>query len=156
MAALRTRGSASWPTRNRRLRLIKMTATTASSTPIRIDPTASGTGLSVNWWRPSPAAAMTRPIRAAESSANTARRVGSEVAMMCSRRSRCNSSASGLACRIDCEKETASRTNEMASTMYPMAKFSAASRCMSSWMPWVTDTAAPATNSPTAANSDHT
>ena len=41
--ARRTRGSASCPTKNHRFRLINSTATTPSSTPIRIDPTASGT-----------------------------------------------------------------------------------------------------------------
>jgi len=122
IAAARTWGSASWPTRNRRLRLIKTTATTASSTPIRIDPTASGTGEPVSWWMPSPAAAMTTPTRAAESSANTARSVGSEVASTWSMRSRCIDSASGLACRTDRRNEVPSRTNETASTMYPMTK----------------------------------
>ena len=99
---------------------------------------------------------MTRPIRAAESSANTARRVGSEVASTCSIRSRCSDSASGLACRTDCRNEIPSRTNETASTTYPTTKWLAGSGWMSSWTPCVTDTAAPATNSPSAANSDHT
>ncbi len=123
MAAVRTRGSASWPTRNRRLRLIRTIATAASSTPTRIDPAASGTGDPVSWWAARPAAAMSRPASAAESSANTARRVGSEVARTCSMRSRSSDSASGLACRTDCRKETPSRTKETASTTYPTAKW---------------------------------
>ncbi len=99
---------------------------------------------------------MIKPIRAAESSANTARRVGSEVASTCSIRSRCTDSASGLAWRTDCRNEIPSNTNDTPSTMYPTAKWLAGSGWMSSWMPCVTDTAAPATNSPRAANSDHT
>ncbi len=44
----------------------------------------------------------------------------------------------------------------MARTTYPTRKYPAASGVMSSWMPRVTETAAPATNSPIAANSDQT
>ena len=49
-----------------------------------------------------------------------------------------------------------SSRNDTASTMYPMTKSLAGSGSKSSWMPWVIDTAAPATNSPSAANSDQT
>ena len=99
---------------------------------------------------------MTRPVKAAESSANTARRVGSEVTITCSSRSRCNDSASDLACRADCRNEIPSRTKDTASTTYPTANRSAGPGWISSWMPCVTDTAPPATKSPSAANSDHT
>ncbi len=75
---------------------------------------------------------------------------------MCSMRSRCIDWASGLACRTDCRKEIASRTNETASTTYPTTKWPPGSGVMISWTPRVTDTAAPATNSPSAANSDQT
>ena len=156
MAAARTRESASWPIRNRRLRLIKSIATTASSAPTRIDPIASGTGEPVSSWAPRPAAAMSTPASAAESSANTARRVGSEVTRTCSMRSRCIAWASGLACRNDCRKEIASSTKETASTTYPTMKSLAGSGLMSSWTPCATEIAAPATNSPSAASSDHT
>jgi hypothetical protein len=156
MAADRTRGSASSPTRNRRLRLIRTIATTPSSTPTPIDATASGVAEPVSWCRPSPAAAMTRPVRAAESSANTARRVGSEVASTCSITSRWNVAASPLACRTDCRNEVPSSRKDAASTMYPMTKCSAGSGWNSSWTPCVTETAPPATNSPSAANSAHT
>ena len=66
---------------------------------------------------------MTKPIRAAESSANTARSVGSEVTSTYSIRSRCTDSASGLAWRTDCRNEIPSRTNDTASTTYPTAKW---------------------------------
>ena len=71
-------------------------------------------------------------------------------------RSRSNDSASCLTCRTDCNNETPSRTNETASTTYPTTKSLAGSGLTSSWTPCVTDTAAPATNSPSAANSDQT
>ncbi len=156
MAAERTRGSASSPTRNCRLRLIRTTATTPSSAPTPIDATASGVAEPVSWCRPSPPPAMTRPVRAAASSANTARRVGSEVASTCSIRSRWNESASPLACRTDCRNEVPSSRNDTASTMYPKTKCPAGSGCRSSVTPCVTEIAPPATNSPSAANSAHT
>ena len=90
--------------------------------PIRMDPTASGTEEPVHSWAARPAVAMISPARAATSSANTARSVGSEVASTCSMRSRCSDVASFLACRADCRKEIASRTNEIASTIYPTMK----------------------------------
>jgi hypothetical protein len=40
--------------------------------------------------------------------------------------------------------------------MYPTTKSLAGSGCMSSWMPCAMEIAAPATNRPTAASSDHT
>src|SRR6185369_14497209 len=45
---------------------------------------------------------------------------------------------------------------EMARTTYPTTKSVAASGWMSSCTPWVIDTAEPATNNPSAANSDQT
>src|SRR5262252_6849044 len=93
---------------------------------------------------------MTKPVKAAESSANTARSVGSEVAITCSIRSRCNDSASDLACRTDWRNEIPSRTKDTASTTYPTRKCSAGSGWISSWMPCVTDMAPPATKSVSA------
>ena len=62
----------------------------------------------------------------------------------------------GRACRTDCRNEIPSSRNDTASTTYPMTKSLAGSGSTSSWMPCVIDTAAPATNRPSAANSDQT
>jgi len=115
-AAARTRPSASSPTRNCRFRLIRAMAITASKRPIRIDPTASGVTEPVTWCAARPIAAMTRPINAAESSANTALRVGSDVAMTCSIRSRSSACATGFAWWIDLAREMPSSTKEIART----------------------------------------
>ena len=50
--------------------------------------------------------------------------------------------------RTDCRNEIPSRTNDTASTTYPTAKWLAGSGWMSSWMPCVTDTAAPSHEQP--------
>ena len=59
---------------------------------------------------------MARPMSAAESSAKTARSVGSLVAMTAPIRSRSINSAVGLACRTERKNEIPSSTNETAST----------------------------------------
>src|SRR5262249_11850869 len=61
-----------------------------------------------------------------------------------------------LAQRAERQNEMASRMNERASTAYPTPKSSAGVGLRSSLTPWKTDTAPPATNSPSAANNDHT
>ena len=68
-----------------------------------------------------PANAMTRPMSAAESSANTARSVGLEVLRMCSTVLVPRSLASLCAWRYDWRKETPSKTNDTASTPYAIA-----------------------------------
>ena len=49
-----------------------------------------------------------------------------------------------------------SSTNDNASTISRSRKSLAGSGVISSWIPWVIETAAPATNRPSAANSDQT
>lgn len=61
------------------LRRIRKTATKPSRTPTAIDPIASHIGFPVIWCRANAVAAMTMPINALRSSANTERSTGLEV-----------------------------------------------------------------------------
>ena len=117
-AASSSIGDASMPTRNRRLRSISTTATTASSTPTRIEPIASGVGEPVIWCSATPPPAMRMPISAAASSANTALNVGSDVCSAWSSRSRSIDCASRPTCRNAWANDTPSSTNAMPSTAY--------------------------------------
>jgi hypothetical protein len=114
-AAARIRGASS-PIRNSRFRSMRTVATAASRTPTRMDSMASGVAEPVSWWAPSPTAAIARPMSAAESSANTARSVGSLVAMTAPMRSRSINFAVGLAWRTDRRNKIPSSANETAST----------------------------------------
>ena len=126
-ASLQRAGPPPAPTRNRRLRSMSTIATTASSTPTRIDPIASGTGDPVTWCSPMPAVAMRMPTSAAASSKNTARTVGSEVSRTWSSRSRSCVAAARFACRDACRNEIPSSTNDTASTTYATMKSPAGS-----------------------------
>ena len=88
------------------------TATTASSTPTRIEPTASGTGEPVTWCSAMPTVAMRMPTSAAASSKNTARTVGSDVSSTCSSTSRSCRAAARFTWRDACTNEIPSSTAE--------------------------------------------
>jgi hypothetical protein len=63
-AAAQIIGSTASPTRKHRLRSIRTTEVTASSSPTSIDPTASGTDEPVTWCRATPAEAAAGVSRA--------------------------------------------------------------------------------------------
>ncbi len=64
------------------LRPMRNSATPPSKTPTRIEPIASQTAFPVSWWARMPQAAITMPISAERSSANTARSIGFDVTRM--------------------------------------------------------------------------
>ena len=103
-----------------------------------------------------PPKAISRPIRAAASSKNTARRVGFEVFSTYARCRRWRRSALRRVCRNAWVNEIPSSTKAMPSTTYAIPKSVAGSGFRSSLMPWLMETTAPAVNSPKAANIDQT
>ena len=114
------------------MRLISTTATTASSTPTRIDPIASGVAEPVSWCAARPAAAIDQPDQRGgvlgehgpQGGVGRRQHVLDEVPYA--------ALASARACRTDCRNENPSSTNDTASTTYPMTKSLAGSGSTSS------------------------
>ena len=81
-----------------------------------IDAMASGVTDPVAWCKAMPAAAITLPVRAAASSANTTRVVGSDVIRTCWSNPRSRACASLRRVRRACRNDTSSSRKAMVST----------------------------------------